>query len=207
MMVSPLLYAYCAGERSSRRIEGLCARDVGFKAVCANLIPDHSTIARFRKENEKSSEDLFSEALKLCAQGGLIKRGVVAQAEKEQEIRDREAKEKKAGKKKRGRKPKNPDKVKEEKEKKAKMNLTDPESRIMKTRKGYVQGYNAQAVVTEDQISIAAELPQEENDLNQLHPMLGKARESLEAISCERPVEAACADAGYMSERNVEDAK
>ena len=69
------------------------------------------------------------------------------------------------GKKKRGRKPKSPEDMKN---KEAKANITDPASRVMKTRTGYVQGYNAQAVVTEEQIILVADITQEENDVNQL---------------------------------------
>ena len=59
MMVSLLLYGYCMGERSSRRIEQLCERDIGFRVIAANQRPDHSTIARFRKEHEKELEKLL----------------------------------------------------------------------------------------------------------------------------------------------------
>lgn len=48
MMVSLLLYAYCIGVRSSRKIERKCTRDIAFRVVAANQVPDHSTIARFR---------------------------------------------------------------------------------------------------------------------------------------------------------------
>jgi hypothetical protein len=44
-----------------------------------------------------------------------------------------------------------------------------------------VQGYNAQAVVTEHQVVVAAALTREGNDLQQLHPMLGAARQTLDA--------------------------
>jgi Transposase domain (DUF772) len=44
MMVSLLLYAYSFGIRSSREIEKLCERDIGFKVVAANQVPDHYTI-------------------------------------------------------------------------------------------------------------------------------------------------------------------
>ena len=54
----------------------------------------------------------------------------------------------------------------------AKANTTDPDSRIMKTRQGYVQGYNAQAVVSEEQIIVAVGVTQEANDVQQLEPML-----------------------------------
>ena len=48
MMVSLLLYAYCLGVRSSRQIERLCQRDVAFRVVAGNLLPDHAKVARFR---------------------------------------------------------------------------------------------------------------------------------------------------------------
>jgi transposase len=67
MMVSLLLYAYCEGQRSSRKIEKLCERDVGFRIVAANKKPDHpkgralrgATIARFRRKSLKELEELF----------------------------------------------------------------------------------------------------------------------------------------------------
>ena len=56
----------------------------------------------------------------------------------------------------------------------AKANTTDPDSRIMKTRQGYVQGYNAQAVVSEEQIIVAVGVTQEANDVQQLEPTRSK---------------------------------
>jgi transposase len=53
---------------------------------------------------------------------------------------------------------------------KATANVTDPDSRFMHTRRGCVQGYNAQAVTTLEQVIVAAELTQQANDLQQLHP-------------------------------------
>jgi len=73
----------------------------------------------------------------------------------EEEIEVRKEEEKSTGKKKRGRKPKEPAGTPEEK---TKANLTDLDSRIMKTRNRYVQGYKAQAMVTKDQIIVAAEV-------------------------------------------------
>lgn len=72
----------------------------------------------------------------------------------------------------------------------------------MKTRRGLVQGHGAQAVVTEDQIIVAAEVTQDANDVNQLHPMLGKAQSNLLAAGVNEPIRAATADAGYWSEEN-----
>ena len=73
----------------------------------------------------------------------------------------------------------------------------------MKRQAGYVQGYNAQAVVTEDQIIVAAEVTQEENDMKQLHPMLKRAQANLKAIAYLQAVGTALADAGYCSEANL----
>ena len=78
MMVSLLLYAYCVGERSSRRIERLCERDIAFRLITGNQAPDHSTIARFRQGYEEALAALFTQVLRLCAEAGLMKAGVVA---------------------------------------------------------------------------------------------------------------------------------
>jgi len=122
-------------------------------------------------------------------------------ARKQQEkIEMRQKEESEQGRKKRGRKPKMPEEVKN---KEAKANITDPESRIMKTQAGYVQGYNAQAVVTKEQIIVAADLTQEENDINQLHPLLNKAKENVRDIGIERRLRVGLADAGYWSEGNM----
>jgi hypothetical protein len=51
-------------------------------------------------------------------------------------------------------------------------NVTDPDSRLVHTRKGCMQGYNAQAVTTLEQVIVAAELTQDANDLQQLEPLL-----------------------------------
>lgn len=48
MMLALLLYAYCTGLRSSGRIEGLCRSDLAYRVICANLVPDHRTIAPSR---------------------------------------------------------------------------------------------------------------------------------------------------------------
>jgi len=78
MMVALLLYAYCLGERSSRRIERLCQRDVAFRVITANQGPDHTTLARFRQTHESELAKLFTQVLRLCAEAGLVKVGVVA---------------------------------------------------------------------------------------------------------------------------------
>lgn len=281
MMVALLLYGYCLGVRSSREIEKLCERDIGFKVIAANQVPDHCTISRFRKDNGVALAELFKQILKLCKEAGLLKVGIVVldgskvkanaaleanrtyghieqevkkmldeaeardaeedrqygldkrgdelpddladrasrkarfaackkrleqeaaekAAEQQSKIEERKAEEAETGTKKRGRKPAEPDPTPSSE---AKANVTDPDSRIMKTRNGYIQGYNSQAVVTEDQIVIAAEVTNQENDYNQLHPMLKTAQENLKAIIPRKTpkIEIAITDAGYASNAN-----
>ncbi|MFA5863517.1 MAG: IS1182 family transposase [Phycisphaerae bacterium] len=220
MMVALLIYAYCTGERSSRRIERSCESDVAYRVVAANQVPDHTTLSRFRKDNERHLKGLFLAILRLCAEAGLVKLGVVSldgtkmkacqeRLEREQEqareaqrekINERENKEKETGKTPRGRKPKSPDEVSDET---AKANVTDPESRIVKTRKGYEQGYNAQTVVTKEQIILAADVTSQENDQKQLHPMLEQAESNRRATAIEEKLGVALADAGYCSDENL----
>ena len=282
MMVALLLYAYSLGIRSSREIEQLCERDLGFKVVAANRAPDHTTISRFRKDNGPALQELFQQILKLCKEAGLVKLGVVAldgskvkanaaleanrtyehieqevqkmlaeaeakdteedrkygpdqrgdelpdeladrtsrkarlaackkrleeqakaeAARKQSKIEEREAQEAETGTRKRGRRPQESDPTPAAD---AKANPTDPDSRIMKTKSGYLQGYNSQAVVTEAQIIIAAEVTNEENDVNQLHPMVKKARENLTAIAPNHnlTIRTVLADAGYISDKSL----
>ncbi len=281
LLAGVLIYAYCFGERSSRQIERLCQRDMGFRVMAANLAMDHVTLSRFRKTHETAMASLFLEVLKLCAEAGLAKVGTIAvdgtklkanaalsanktreglakeieailaeaarvdaaedtrygeekrgdelpegmrfregrlerlkacqarlteeaeaaKAAQAQKIEERERREEASGEKARGRKPVLPE---EKVNEKAKANVTDPESRIVKTREGYAQGYNAQATVNEDQIILAAEVTQDENDVQQGPVMLGRTKDNLAAI--ERPeaeIGTALLDAGYWSEPAV----
>jgi transposase len=118
-----------------------------------------------------------------------------------QKLEERAAQEAATGQKLRGRKPKP---VSEAPESEAKANVTDPDSRIMKTRRGYVQGYNAQAAATADQIIVSADVTADENDVGQLHPMLAATAIELKAAGVEEAVGAALVDAGYCSEENLE---
>lgn len=78
MLLALLIYAYCSGQRSSRQIERLCEVDVAFRIICANRVPDHSTIARFRQDHQPQAEALFADVLMLCAAAGLARVGVVS---------------------------------------------------------------------------------------------------------------------------------
>src|SRR6201993_2796098 len=77
-IVGLLLYAYCIGVRSSRAIERACRQDVAFKVITAMQIPDHSTIAEFRRRHETAIGELFVAVLALCREAGLVKVGEVA---------------------------------------------------------------------------------------------------------------------------------
>jgi transposase len=78
MMVKVLLYAYCIGVVSSRKIEKRLCEDIAFRVLAANNTPDFRTIADFRKDHLKALAGLFLQVLKLCQKAGLVKLGHVA---------------------------------------------------------------------------------------------------------------------------------
>lgn len=290
MMVALTIYAYCVGERSSRKIEKLCGRDAGFRLIAGNNVPDHSTIARFRKEHEEAVLSLFGQILTLCARFGLVKPGVIAidgtkikasasldanrgydslkkeyeklarrileeadrvdeeedrvygpdkrgdevpeelrdaqvrlarirecldemdsQADKEAEEQEKKVEEyrekREAGVKRPGRKPLSPEVARDRCLAKARVNTTDPESRVMKSSKGFVQGFNAQLAVTENQVIVAADLTDRPDDWHLLHPMVGLAEEKLKGAGVEEPIGCVVADAGYGCGENIERAE
>lgn len=85
-----------------------------------------------------------------------------------------------------------------------KVNLTDPQSRVMANRGGgFVQGWNGQAIATSEQVIIACDLTNEASDVTQLHPMLDTARSQLAAAGITEPITRLLADAGYASEGNL----
>ena len=270
MLVALLLYAYCAGERSSRQIERRCREDVAFRVLAANQTPDHATICRFRELHGAALAGLFVEVLRLCAEAGLLRVGVVAldgtklranasreqnraSAEIDAEVRrilaeaervdaeedarfgtergdelppglrrrdERLARlraaqgrlatreqeraqgyaerlRERAEKDPRGRKPKPPTADPD-----ARINLTDPDSRVVRDYYGYFQGYNLQAMATRDQIIVAAELTRAATDVLELHPMLAAAEQHLRSLGCDS-IQVLLADAGYYSDTNV----
>ncbi len=277
MLVKVLVYGYCKGITSSRRIAQALEEDVAFRFLAANQQPDFRTISDFRKNHLNALQGLFVEVLQICREAGLSTMGCVAldgrkvagnaaldenrtkeqieaevvelfkeaervdreedrkygkdrrgdelpeelrdprsrmqrlaeaftrleeterleQAKQENKIEQRQREERRAGKKKRGRTPKDPEEV-VDKDKKA--NVTDPDSRILKTRRGWVQGYNAQAAADcASQVIVAEDVTQEENDVRQLRPMLMRCEEQ----AGRRPEEVV-ADAGYWSAENAE---
>ena len=225
MMLALLLHAYCEGERSSRRIERRCREDIAFRVLSANQQPDHATICRFRQRHEQALAGLFVEAPRLCAEAGLAPSGLVALdgtklranasrernrtaaqleaevgrmlAEAEQadayETRLREREQKDV----RGRQPKRP-----ESDPDTKVNLSDPDSRIVRDYWGHYQGDNVQAVATREQVTVAAELTRATTDVQELQPMVETTNHNLEALG-QAPVGTLLADAGYYSDANV----
>jgi transposase len=342
MMVALILYAYARGNRSSRGIERECVEDIAYRVICANLVPDHSTIAEFRKRHEAALAGLFGEVLALCREAGLVSVGVIAidgtkvhanasrfssldyeqlarkileeaaRIDREEDelygdargdelpeqlqtaegrraaLRDakrrlaeraakqelsegdsaesfgvslefdpaelvgrgrrrwlREARHQLDEQRKRAAKPipgsrparlleaerrmqedlgieraandaydqwraaraaggvpanriGGPTKPYQPREEPAgKINVTDPDSRNVKTTRGWVQGYNAQAVVNENHIVLAAEVTIDSPDFGHLEPMIAATERELEAIGVTEKPAVALADAGY----------
>jgi transposase len=360
MLLALLIYAYCQGVRSSRRIERMCVTDVAFRVLCAQDGPDHATIARFRAEARDVFTDLFSQVLMIAAKAGLGRFGTVAidgtkiaanasidanrgkewfdqrvagmvaesedtdraensaghrvndagrdrvptglgdrtrqaerirqaadelraqlrrrtRADEEREAAaverrrrsedgqpvvgripdgphrlpearahlareiathqaklDRSAVLIAAGKKPMGRPPVPMDDstriqrarqvvrnaeiaalaagdrpaIKANNLPKVVANTTDPQSRIMPTRKGFLQGYNAQVAVTGDQLIVAVRVGQSTNDQASFLPMMRAARDTAARIhaatgNCDHVIGTVLADAGYNSETNL----
>ena len=78
MMVRLLLYGYCKGVASSRKIEQATYEDVAFRYLSGDTHPDHDTIAVFRKRHLDALAGLFVQVLQLCQRAGLVKLGHVA---------------------------------------------------------------------------------------------------------------------------------
>ena len=78
MMVKVLLYGYCTGVASSRRIARRLQEDIAFRVLAANNTPDFRTVSDFRKDHLEALADLFLQVLELCQQAGLVKLGHVA---------------------------------------------------------------------------------------------------------------------------------
>jgi len=75
MMVTLLVYAYCMGVRSSRKIAAACERNLAFRAIVGDRPPDFRTISDFRKIHLAAFEKLFVEVLRLAHELGMVKLG------------------------------------------------------------------------------------------------------------------------------------
>jgi len=357
MLLAVLVWAYAHQVASSRRMEELCATDVAFRLICAGNLPDHSTIARFRKDFGGAVPGFFTEVLVLCARLGMGRLGVVAldgtkiaasaskaanrteerlrelaeravaahaaadaaedelfgdargdevppqawsprgragrirealaqleaerqaaQAEQDAKVAEFRARQRAglrtgpppagaevalaeenlarvraaraaqlagleeryaAGQPRRSRAAGVDDycrvreaavKVERARERAAEAarkaagkagpgpvrNVTDPDSRLMPTRNGFIQGYNAQNVVSEDGLVIATELTSDTTDMAWFAPMTARAVRAAALIEANRPagrdgggapgsggIELVLADAGYCSEDNL----
>jgi len=78
MMVRLLLYGYARGVYSSRKIQTRTFEDVAFRFLSGDQHPDHATIAEFRKRHLDALSGLFTQALLLCSEAGLVKLGHVS---------------------------------------------------------------------------------------------------------------------------------
>jgi transposase len=277
LMLSVLLFAYCTGERSSRRIERRLVEDVAYRVLAANQAPDHATVARFRRRHEEAIAELFVQVLGLCVTAGIVDSGLVAidgtkvaanasqganrtrrqlveeiLAEAEQTDAEEDAafgerrgdelpeawsdrtdrrsriaealrqldaegpadfemrvaaREQRAAAA--GHRPTGPALDPNSRRGKTRRlaNTTDPDSRAMSTAgrgtRSYVQGFNAQAAATVDQVIVAAEVTKETNDLRQFVPLVQATNENLSAAGHEATVGTFVADAGYWSTTNA----
>lgn len=278
LVLGVLFYAYCTGERSSRRIEKRLVEDVAYRVLAANEQLDHATLARFRRRHQDAIAALFGQVLALCVKADLVNAGVVAidgtkiaanasyfanrkreklaeeLAEKileeaeavdaaddeafgesrgdtlpkewsggrgrreriraaladlderagrdyETRMAERAKKEAETGKKLTGPKPKE-EPARRIKSRRA--NTTDPHSRIIATgSKGVLQGYNAQAAATADQIVVAAEVHATTNDQPHFLPLATAASANLVAAGHDQGIGAFLADAGYWTAANA----
>jgi len=78
MLLALLITAYSNGVRSSRAIERLCRRDVGYRFIVGDDVPDHTVIARFRRRHAERMKSVFLHVLELCREAGLVRLGLVA---------------------------------------------------------------------------------------------------------------------------------
>src|ERR671931_2573391 len=84
------------------------------------------------------------------------------------------------------------------------INITDPDSKVVKGLRGWIQGYNAQAVTNEHQIILAAEIDNVGADFGHLEPMLDAAQRELHAAGVEETPGVLLADAGYWHSEQMQ---
>ena len=78
LMVKLLVYGYCVGMPSSRKLERATYRDVAFRVLAGDQHPDHDSIAEFRRRHLAALAALFVQVLRLCQTAGLVTLGHVA---------------------------------------------------------------------------------------------------------------------------------
>jgi transposase len=270
MMTALLLYSYCQGVFSSRRIAKACKERVDFMAVTAMNQPDFRTVSDFRKRHLKALANLFHQVLRLCQRAKMVRLGHVAldgtklkaNASKHkamsygrmketeprlaQEVQswfdkahaadaaddaehgvDRSGdelpdwvvnKDRRLAKIReamasledevRGpdddpRSPKGSQRDDSSTETptpkdKAQRNFTDPESKLLKTKDGFIQGYNCQAAVDAEAQIIVAHDVSTQNDPRLLVSMMDQVK-----TNTGRHARELSADSGYCSEANL----
>ena len=281
MLLTLLLYGYCTGVYSSRKIAGGCETNLAFRVLSGGQLPDFRTLSDFRKDHLAAFHGLFLEVLRVCREAGLVRLGHLsldgskyqANASKhkamsygrigevepqlEAEVKELlrraaevdEAEDAQHGPGQRGdelpeelrRREGRLEKMREAKQRleerarnraqeraeargagpeeviaagaraaprpKEQSNFTDPDSRIMKTSHGWVQGYNAQVMVEEASgVIMAQEVTAHSVDSPRLRPMLDRLEENLTRVGVpeeERRPTWFTADVGYCSENNL----
>jgi len=261
MLTKVLVYGYCVGVFSSRRIQRRLLEDIPFRVLAAGNQPDFRTIADFRKIHLTALRGLFEQVLQMARDLGALRVGRVAldgskvkanaskhkamsydrlpqkrrqlRAEVEELLAQAEAtdaaEDAAHGADRRGdelpvelqRRESRLARIREAKralearakeaaaaadqpadtakpDPKAQYNFTDPESRIMKGPDGFVQAYNTQIAVDEQQLIVGHAVTQETNDKRQLLPMVTV----IAAQSGLTPTQL-LADAGYCSDENL----
>ena len=261
MLTKVLVYAYCVGVFSSRRIQRRLVEDIAFRVLAAGNAPDFRTIADFRKTHLPALRGFFEQVLRLARDLGTLRVGRVAidgskvkanaskhkamsydrMRDKQTQLRDEvtqllaqaeaadAAEDAEYGADRRGdelpaelqRRESRLQRIREATrvlkarakdeavaageppdsatpKPKAQYNFTDPESRIMKGPDGFVQAYNVQVAVDEQQLIIGQSVTQETNDKKQLTPMITTIAQQ----SGITPTQV-LADAGYCSDANL----
>jgi len=102
-----------------------------------------------------------------------------------------------------GRPPKSGPRVRDAHLEVARRNITDPDSRIMTARGSLIQGYNAQAVVTDGQVIVAARVTGDPTDNRQLAPMIDAARKTLKDAGVNESIKCVLADGGYWNHEQI----
>jgi transposase len=261
MLTKVLIYAYCVGVFSSRKIQRRLVEDIGFRVLAASNTPDFRTIADFRKTHLAALKGFFEQVLQVARDLGTLRIGRVALdgskvkanaskhkamsygrlREKRQQLRDEvqqllaqaeavdAAEDAEYGPDRRGdelpaelqRRESRLKRIREatralkarakeeaaakgqpvesaKPDPKAQYNFTDPESRIMKGPDGFVQAYNVQVAVDDQQLIIGQAVTQETNDKKQLLPMISTIEQQAGAAPPQL-----LADAGYCSDENL----
>src|SRR5262252_4571730 len=261
MLTKVLVYAYCVGVFSSRKIQRRVVEDIAFRVLAAGNEPDFRTIADFRKTHLPALCGFFEQVLRLARELGAPRVGRVAldgskikanaskhkamsygrMRETQQQLRNEvtdllaqaetadAAEDAEFGADRHGdelpaelqRRESRLQRIRDAKrvlearargeaaangrpaaeakpDPKAQYNFTDPESRIMMSPDGFIQGYNVQVAVDELQLIVGQAVTQETNDKKQLMPMITTIAQQ----SGDTPSQV-LADAGYCSDENL----